>query len=194
MATVQAKVTVVGTKPLWWHPFGPESIPLEKQERTGVAGNNPEEWKKRIPAMPDGTLYLPGSYAFACVVNGSRNIKKGRGSIQFSVQSTLEVLDDVLLVDRKVPANLDTLEYNALTAPLYVDVRGVVVGKARHVRYRIAACPGWRTTFTVQWDSTVVSRQEMIAAIHDAGKLAGMGDGRRLGMGRFRVESVEEIA
>jgi len=35
---LQAKVRIKGTRPLFWHKFGPDALPLEKQERTGVAG------------------------------------------------------------------------------------------------------------------------------------------------------------
>ena len=43
---LQAKVEVVGIKPFLFHAFGREAIPLQKGERTGVAGNDPEEWKR----------------------------------------------------------------------------------------------------------------------------------------------------
>lgn len=48
MATniVTAEVSIVGTRPFLFHKFGPEALPLEKQERSGVAGNNPDEWRK----------------------------------------------------------------------------------------------------------------------------------------------------
>ncbi|RYF33251.1 MAG: hypothetical protein EOO38_30315, partial [Cytophagaceae bacterium] len=41
-------VHVIGTRPLLWHAFTDAAIPLEKQERTGVAGNDTEEWKKTV--------------------------------------------------------------------------------------------------------------------------------------------------
>jgi len=43
---VTAKVSVVGTRPMLFHKFGPEALPLEKQEKVGVAGNDPSEWRK----------------------------------------------------------------------------------------------------------------------------------------------------
>ena len=45
---VRARVTVRGTRPLLQHAFGPESIALEKGEKTGVAGNDPEELNKVV--------------------------------------------------------------------------------------------------------------------------------------------------
>ena len=39
-----ATVEICGTRPLLWHHFGIDAIPLQKQETEGVAGHNPNEW------------------------------------------------------------------------------------------------------------------------------------------------------
>lgn len=187
-----AQVTIRGTKPLIWHWFGPDSIPLEKQERTGVAGNDPEEWKKTVLATPEGQLYVTGDYAFGSIRDGARHTKKGKGSIQKNVASTLQIVERKLLVDRYLPDGLNSLPTED-TAPVYLDIRSVrnPQTKARNVRYRVASSPGWKLTFTIQWDKTIVSRGEMEAAIIDAGKLAGIGDGRNIGNGRFELEAFQ---
>jgi hypothetical protein len=104
MATITAKVTIRGTRPLLWHHFGPESIPLEAKARTGKAGNDPEEWKKTVLATPDGQLYLEPSYIFACIRAGEKQTHRGRGSLQGTVGASLEVLEERVLVDRRLPA------------------------------------------------------------------------------------------
>lgn len=180
-----AKVTVCGTRPLLWHRFGPDALPLEKKERTGVAGNDPEEWKRTVLATKDGQLYLEPSYVFGCLRDGAKFTKKGKGSIQALVAATLQVMDDRVLVDRKMPGELTTDD----TQPVYLDIRSVrnPTTKARNVRYRIAASSGWSLTFNLLWDATIVSRGEMSAVIIDAGRLVGLGDGRSIGFGRFTV-------
>jgi hypothetical protein len=187
---LQAQVSVRGTKPLLWHAFGPDAIPLEKQERSGVAGNVPDEWKKTVLMTGDRQLYIDPSYAFGAIRAGAYNVKKGRGSIQAAVCSTLEVLGSVILVDRHVPEEPIPRDP---TLPVYLDVRGVVNKntKSRNVRYRVAASPGWACSFAIQWDATIVSREEMKAAVLDAGRFAGFGDGLRVGFGRFEVTSFE---
>lgn len=195
-----ATVTIKGTKPLFWHAFGPESIPLEKQEKEGVAGNVPPEWRKTVLCTKQGQLYLRGDYVFGSFRDGARNVKKGRGSIQRDVTATLEVLDDRILVDRFMPgangsydpAKAD-LPTNDPDEPVYLDVRGVVNpgSNQRNVRYRVVASPGWTATFSVQWDATVVSRSQMQSVAIDAGRLCGVGDARNIGMGRFTVESFD---
>jgi hypothetical protein len=61
------------------------------------------------------------------------------------------------------------------------------------VTYRVAASSPWRVTFTIEWDRTVVSREQMHAIIIDAGNLEGLGNGRKIGMGRFTVVSFDVV-
>lgn len=193
---LEARVTIRGDKPLMWHHFGPDALPLEKQERTGVAGNDPEEWKKTVLVNKDGQLYVEPSYVFGCVRDASKHTKKGRGSIQSLMVATLQVTDDRVLVDRYLPDGNGRGELTSDSdEPVYLDVRSVrnPSTKARNVRYRITASPGWRATFTLLWDKTIVSRAQMEAVLIDAGRLAGLGDGRSIGMGRFSVEEVEVV-
>lgn len=185
---ITARVKVTGIRPLFWHAFGPDAIPLEKQERTGVAGNDPIEWTRTVLMTPERQLYLPGNYVFGCIRDGSKNIKKGRGSIMTAVAATLQVEEDVILFDRWVP---EQPAINDFSAPVYIDRRSVKNPntRGRNLRYRIATPPGWTLNFSLVWDRTVVSRGEMEAAARDAGALAGIGDGRAIGMGRFRIDS-----
>jgi len=185
-----ATITIRGSRPLLWHVFGPDAIPLEKKERTGVAGNDPEEWRTTYNATPEGQLYVDPSYIFGTLRDGARHTKKGRGSIQSNVTATLQVLDDFVLTDRWMPDG-DPLPDKTL--PVYLDVRSVrnPATKGRNVRYRVAASSGWCATFTLEWDKTIVSRHEMEAVTIDAGRLVGIGDGRSMGMGRFMVDAFE---
>jgi hypothetical protein len=186
---VEAKVKIRGTRPILWHRFGPDAIPLEKKERTGVAGNDPSEWRTSHLCTKDGQLYVEPSYIFGCLREAAKYTKSGRGSIQKNVVATLQVLDDYILLDRFMPNELtqDPEE------PVYLDVRSVKnpQTKARNVRYRVAASPGWQAEFTIMWDATIVSRSQMEAVVYDAGKLVGLADGRNIGFGRFEVESFE---
>lgn len=201
---VKAKVTVKGVRPLLLHHFGPDALPLEKQERTGVAGHDPEEWRKTALVTKEGQLYVEPSYVFGTIRDAARFTKKGKGSIQSAVSATLQVVDDRVLIDRHFPGFPNGHAFDVKTAPappqdpdapVYLDVRSVKnpSTKARNVRYRVAASSGWALSFTVLWDKTVVSRAEMQAVLNDAGVLVGMADGRGIGFGRFAVESFEEV-
>ncbi len=187
---ITATVRIAGIRALLWHHFGPDALPLQKQEKTGVAGNDPDEWRKTVLMTAERRLSLQPTYVFGCVRDAARYTKKGRGSLHAAVSATLQVLDERVLIDRFVPP--EPLPTDP-TAPVFLDVRSVrnPSTKARNVRYRIAVSPGWATAFTLRWDRTVVSRTELQAILQDAGQLVGIGDGRSIGYGRFEVAYVE---
>ena len=93
---VRARVVVRGTRTLLQHHMGPDGIPLQKGEKTGVAGNDPEEWKKSCMVLKDSELYLPGTYIFGVLRNGARFTKKGKSNLQNDIQSTLQVEEDII--------------------------------------------------------------------------------------------------
>jgi hypothetical protein len=201
---LKAKVKIKGVRPLFFHKFGPEALPLEAQEKTGRAGNDPEEWRKTVMVTKDGQLFVEPTYVFATLRGGAKYTKKGKGSIQPALAATLQVVDNRVLINRYLPGfpNGHACDPKAVAppaqdsdAPVYLDIRGVVnpTTKARNVRYRIAASPGWECEFTVAWDKTIVSRGEMEAVLRDAGTLVGIGNGRAIGMGRFEVASFEVV-
>jgi hypothetical protein len=172
--------------------FGPEALPLEKGERTGVAGNDPEEWKRKSMVTKDGQLYVAGTYIFGMIRDAAKHTRKGKGSIQAMVAATLQIVDDRILLDRFVPKDGPT---NDETQPVYIHVSGVrnPSTKARNVRYRLAASIGWNAEFTILWDKTIVSRDQMRAVLTDAGTLVGLADGRSIGYGRFDVKKFDEL-
>lgn len=183
-----AQVTITGVRPLLWHAFGPDSLPLSKREQTGVAGNDPEEWRRTVLMTPERQLYLKPTYVFGALRDGARYTRKGRGTLQPLVAATLQVLDERILLDRVVPAEPLPAEP---TQPVYLDVQSVrnPATRARNVRYRIAASAPWSLSFTILWDRTVVSRAEMEAVVIDTGRLVGIGDGRAIGYGRFTLDT-----
>lgn len=194
---VTVTLSLEGVRPLLFHRFGPHSIPLEKQELTGVPGNNPEEWRTSFLTTPEGQLCLPPTYPFSCLKDAAAFTRKGKSNLRKAVASTLQIPSQwVLLEDRFVPAKPIPIEQGQVVDPLppvYIDVAGVrnPSSSGRQIRYRLAVAPGWRCTIPLLWDKTVVSRGEMEAICVDAGKLVGLGDGRAIGFGRFTVLSFQ---
>lgn len=188
---LRVKVTISGTRPLLQHRFGADAIPLEKREKTGVAGNDPEEWKRSMMVTDEGELYIDSTYIFGCLRDGAKHTKKGKGSIQAVVAATLQIEEAIIMLGRKLPKS----PTNDPTKPVYIDVRGVrnPSTKGRNVRYRLACSPGWKCSFTLFWDKTIVQRDLMQAALIDASNLVGIGDGRSIGFGRFQIDKWEEL-
>ncbi len=185
-----AQVTVEGTRPILWHAFGPDSMPVEKREKTGVAGNDPEEWRRSVLMTPERQLFIKPTYVFGCLREGARYTSRKRGTLMGPLAGTLQVTDNIIFVDRFVPEEPLPTDSDC---PVYLDISGTrnPATKGRNVRYRVAACPGWTLTFNLLWDKLIVSREEMTKVIEDAGMLTGLGDGRTIGNGRFVVKALE---
>lgn len=185
-------LAIVGTRPLLWNRLSAEIFSSKRREKTGSAGNNPDEWKATHRATDEGQLYLETSQVFGCAREGAKYTKRGRTSISRFVVATLQVVEEKILINRFMPDEL----LKDSNQPVYLDVRPVKNPNSRgmNIRYRVAASAGWEAIFRVFFDKTIVSRQEMHAVFIDAGKLCGLGDGRAIGFGRFDVKEVVEIA
>lgn len=194
MATKKVRISITGTRPLMFHTLDIENFGSksgERKEKTGSAGNDPEEWRRTYRATPEGQLYLAPEMLFGCLRAASVYTKKGRGSVQKAVSATLQVMDSKVMLGRFVPAEPTTDQEQ----PVYIDVRGVVnpATKAHNVRYRVATREGWQCAFTVAFDSTIVDEACVKAVAIDAGRLIGLGDGRSIGYGRFEVDSFDLV-
>lgn len=199
---ISATVKIRGTRPLIQHKFGADAMPLEKQEKTGVAGNDPQEWRKTCMVTKEGQLYILPTYIFGCLREGAKHTPKKRGSLMYDVAATLQVTDNLILLDRFYPGFPNGHGFDAKTVepppddpslPVYLDICGVKnpATKSRNVRYRVAASTNWTLTFNILWDKTIVNRSQMEAVCIDAGRLVGLADGRGVGYGRFTVESFD---
>jgi hypothetical protein len=188
---VKVQVGIQGVRPLLWHMFTPASLPLERQERTGVAGNDPFEWQRTVLADPiTRQLYIPGAYVFSCMREASKFSKKGKRTMISEVSATLQVVEErIPIPERFLPEQPQTDPQ----LPVYLDIRGVrnPSTKGQNVRYRIACSAGWTCNFTLTYDCTVVATNTVRAILNDAGKLVGIGNGRTIGMGRFDIIQFE---
>src|SRR4051794_18108605 len=86
-----ANVEITGVRALLMNRFGPDAIPLTKRERSGVAGNDPTEWKRRVCWNKKGQLYLESATVFGCVRDGAKFTKRGHRTNQVLVVATLQV-------------------------------------------------------------------------------------------------------
>lgn len=186
---IQANIIICGTRPMLIHHFGPDAIPLVRREKSGVAGNDPEEWKRTVLMTDNRQIYLPCEYILSNFRAGSRIAFGPRGGHAGKLAACLQIADENILFDRFVPENLDEF-INRTEAEVYLDVRGVKqpTTKARNVRYRVALSPGWQSKFSILWDKTIISREEMHSIVDHSGEFVGLGDGRTIGLGRYSVE------
>lgn len=186
---IQYQIKIEGTKPILINTFPIDTLSSSKA-KSGTTGNDEESWKKTVLMNSDRNLYIYNSYLVGAIVGGGKHIKVGKGSLSKKVGATLEVIEDqLILIDRIVPPDDQLLRKSS--DPVYLDVRSVVnpMTKGRNLRYRIAAKEGWALVATVSWDDRAVSKEDMKSCIENAGLFEGIGDGRKIGFGRFKLLS-----
>jgi hypothetical protein len=164
-----------------------------RKEKTGSAGNNPEEWRTSFFVNGDNQLYIPGLYLFSTFKAGGKYVKEGKGGLGNKVAATLQIEDDIILLNRHMPEGWETIPTDEMpqnpTDDVFLHICGVVnpSTKGRNVRYRIACASGWECSFVMIWDSSIVAVDKMRQVVEDSGVLVGLADGRSIGNGRFEV-------
>lgn len=182
-----ALVKIEGRKPLLFNAFKEEALD-RKKSKSGTTGNNPDEWEATVIMDEKRRLYLPDNYLFAPIKEAGRYSKIGRGNIIKYIAATLEISPSRIYLDNRIVPEKEKVSRND-TDPVYLDVRSVVnpMTKGRNMRYRIACPSGWKCEFSVSWDDSIMSTDQMKRVVKDAGTMCGTGCGRAIGLGRFNV-------
>jgi hypothetical protein len=188
---IEAVVEIEGTRPLLWHAFKPEALAPGRRERAGVAGNDPTEWQRTVLAHPTSRqLYIKPTYIFSCLREASRYTRQGRASFMTKLSATLQVQEEEIFVtNRALPETMTEDPEN----DVYLDIQGVKnpATKAKNLRYRVAAREGWQICFHLVWDRSLVPKEVMETILRDGGNLVGLGSGRNIGKGKFKVNRFE---
>lgn len=193
---LKAMVEIIGVKPILFHRFNIETLTNVSKPKSGTTGNDSEEWKYSF-FHDEERIYIPGAYIFASLKNGAVNTKVGRGTIQKTWISAVNVMEEKIYLNRHVWDGWKEMEIENVPLdsgkPVYVDVRMVANPntKGRNVRYRLALSPGWECSFSLMIDDSLVSQSQAKKVIEDTGKLQGLCDGRTLGYGRYEVSKCE---
>ncbi|WP_150284125.1 hypothetical protein [Rummeliibacillus sp. TYF-LIM-RU47] len=188
MSLIKAEIKIKGIRPLLFNNFSIDSIPLIKKEKSGVAGNNPEEWKKSFQVTDEGQLFLRTDYIYSCLREGAKHTPNGRGTMEPIVSATLQIISDKIFLNRYIPKDESQITKDD-SQTIYIDVRPVSRRGVKNIRYRLATSAGWETTFIIMWENTLINREQMKAICIDAGAFSGLGDGRKIGYGRFEIVS-----
>ena len=165
MKTVE--VTLKGTSALLMHRF-----PLEPIE---AIDKKPKEEQAEIAAYrdPDTTdLYIPGVNVQRSLIAAAIYSKgKGRASLQKPVAAC------VMVAPERIP--LGVSDYT-------IDSRPVVIPstKGRIVRHR-PRLDDWEITFTIEWDETLLTEEQVRRVVDDAGSRVGLLDFRPERKGPF---------
>jgi hypothetical protein len=97
----------------------------------------------------------------------------------------LSVAEDKIALDTKYPRDLEKMFKTCS------DIRPVTVSTSTTMRCRPHFSPPWSLTFTVNFNSAQLDREQIRELMDDAGKLIGLGDFRPR-FGKFDSEILDE--
>ena len=192
-------VVIRMTRPYVFHRISDQTFDGKPKEKRGSAGNDPDEWRGTFYAEDD-KLFIPRKQIFSTIRAGARHVKAGRGSIMYAVASTLQVAPAKLFIGPKLPPwalngdkPIRVNDPDDTEADVFVwqDTVKNPATKGTNMRHRLTIAPGFTLSFELIYDPTIVGHTQMESALMRAGQLEGIGDGRRIGMGRFEVVSFE---
>lgn len=186
-------VSIEGIAPLLQHRYPlPDFEDLSKggKKKTGEVDYT-QEWREALYVTPEGDIYQPATHLDGAMVKAAAGykIQGARGKTYKDLfKGNVFTSPDTILHGVKAPDNLDTDG----DKPLYLDVRPVVVQRARVVRIRPAFKPGWKLDFEVTVLDDQVPANVVNEVLQLAGRTVGIGDFRPR-FGRFMVTHFERV-
>ena len=178
---------IKGIAPLMQHRYPmPDLNTLSKGgHKSSGAKDYTQEWREYFYATEDGEIYQPSSHIEGALTKAAVNFKvtgKRGKSYKDLIVANVIVDPERILHNMKVPEELDA----DADKPLYLDVRPVIVQRARVVRIRPTFKAGWELAFDIQVIDDEIQPELLQDILALAGKTVGIGDYRPK-FGRFQV-------
>lgn len=192
MGQYQVEASIKGIAPLLQHRFGQDAIAEAQavKKRTGEMDYS-EEWRDTVYADEDGWLYEPSNHLESALIKAAVNFKiKGKRGKTYKdlVKAAVYIEPELIPLNVQIPENPT---HNPLE-PFYVDIRPVIVARARVLRSRGALAKGWRLDFTITVIDDQLPFMVLKEIVDEAGRAVGVGDYRPR-MGRFVVTRFEQL-
>jgi len=191
MYTVACSIT--GIAPLMQHrfPIPPDVLNPTGGTRVTGARDFSQEWREYFYTTPKGQIYQPSSHIEGALVKAAAQFKitGKRGKTYKDLFQANVIVSPEKIPHRgmKVPDELDA----DADKPLYLDVRPVIVNRARVVRIRPCFKAGWQLDFEIQVIDDQLPDQVLNDALTLAGRTVGIGDFRPK-FGRWLVAKFEK--
>lgn len=128
--------------------------------------------------------YLPSANLIRALRNAGNLVKKNRGGKQIERGVTIITTEAPLRYNG--PRDIDELWGEG--ASEFVDRRMVKIPQGGRVPTTRPIFPQWSAEFEFELDTNEIDKADFLAYAEKAGRVEGVGDGRRLGYGRFTVE------
>lgn len=171
------KVKLKSDGPLLMHalPQGQE----EKIRDTGKEFDPKEEAEKGLYRDEKGKIYFPSRWIKGCLENAAKGVKKGRVDLKSKVIQAVSIYP--------------TMIYPTKLSDYKIDQQYVrLMGRNLILRSR-PRFDEWEIEFEINFDEEIISANDIRKLLERGGKFIGIGDGRKIGYGRFKVEKFEVV-
>lgn len=181
-----------GTAPLMQHRFPmPELSQMSKGGRKSTGAKDySQEWREYL--YTSGNMIIqPASHIEGAMTKAAAGFKvTGKRGASYKNLFSANVFIDPIEIPHNVPVP-DDLDCDA-DKPLYIDMRPVIVMRARVVRLRPCFKPGWELSFAINIIDDELPYEILSDVLNLAGKTVGIGDYRPK-FGRFMVTKFELV-
>lgn len=165
-------VTIKGDAPLLQHRFPVPDLASMTKGGTKQTGSKDytSEWKEHLYVTKKDQVFQPATHIEGALVKAAVNFKitgKRGKTYKDLFRAAVFVTPEEILHGIKNPKKLDT----DADKRLYLDMRPVVVQRARIVRIRPAFSPGWELDFQLE----VIDDEISSILLQDVLVLAGKG-------------------
>lgn len=180
-------VEIEGIAPLMQHRYPvPDLATLGKGNKKNTGATDyTQEWREYLYANAAGQIYQPSAHLEGALTKAATNFKvtgKRGKSYKDLFAGNVFIDPPEILHGYQVPEELDADG----DKPLYLDMRPVVVQRARVVRIRPTFKAGWKLAFTINVIDDDINAETVNDVLTLAGKTVGIGDFRPK-FGRFMV-------
>lgn len=176
-------LNITGLTPLLFNRFPSQEEEAEKKSVRDKTQFEREHVLNRLYRTNDGEIYIPSNAIHKCLTMGCRFVpEKPKGSFKSYgplIEAALVIEDDAIL-------NVDVKKLVPFEAAVSLNTsRGKGGGTGTRVRPMVPLPWATKTSCIVVDDGIT---KDMLAVIADrAGRLCGLMDGRKIGMGRCQI-------
>jgi hypothetical protein len=166
------RVKLKSDGPLLMHAL--PQVHEEKIRDTGKEYDPKEEVEKSLYRDKEGKIYFPSRWIKGCLESAAKGVKKGRVNLKSKIIQAVSIHPSQIY-----PIKLSDYE---------IDQQYVrLMGRNLILRSR-PKFDEWEIDFEIHHDEEIIGAADIKKLLERGGKFIGIGDGRKIGYGRFEIE------
>jgi hypothetical protein len=169
MKTIKVKLKSDG--PLLMHAL-PKGTEKEIRD-TGKEFDPKEEVENALYRDKEGKIYFPSRWIKGCLENAAKGVRKGRVDLRSKVIQAVSIYPPQIY-----PTKLSDYEIDQQ----YVRLQGRNLILRSRPRF-----DEWEIKFEINFDEEIISANDIKKLLERGGRFIGIGDGRKIGYGRFKI-------